>query len=432
MEVQMAHGQGTQLRDLLATLIHETLDESLAKALGVVERERKVDIVIFVWSLILGFPTGAKRTLSALRRSFEQASGQRMASSSFYNRFTPQMTKLLEKLVEHVLAVRSGPANSYQGRMIQGFEKLLALDSTVVRLHDMLQTVYPACPDGQSALKLHVVMNVLSGSPGRVKLSDGTTHDQGVWTRVGSWVKGCLLLFDLGYCNFHPFHRIDRQGGFFVSRMKSNANPLIVENLTTCAGRSIDLVGQKLQDVVGRLRRRVIDVEVELPVKLRRYRGKQRQITRRFRMIGIRNDNTGEYHFYVTNVGQERLSAEDVGHIYALRWQVELLFRRLRSHGRLHQLPTQQEHIVKALIWASILAVLVSQKLLWAMRLRDRGRHLPALRFQEVFESYARAILEEMVAHRRTSKLDLFDLIYHEAVDPNLDRVRSFDILDAA
>lgn len=159
--------------------------------------------------------------------------------------------------------------------------------------------------------------------------------------------------------------------------MKSNANPLVVENLTSCAGRSIDLVGQKLQDVVVRLRRKVIDVEVELPVKLRKYRGKKRQITRRFRMIGIRNDETGDYHFYVTNVGQQRLSAEDVGHVYALRWQVELLFRRLRSHGRLHQLPTQQEHIVKALIWASILAVLVSQKLLWAMRLRDRGRHLP-------------------------------------------------------
>jgi putative transposase len=51
--------------------------------------------------------------------------------------------------------------------------------------------------------------------------------------RVGPWVKDIILLFDLGFYKYQLFSRIAENGGFFVSRLKSNSNPLIVGvNLT--------------------------------------------------------------------------------------------------------------------------------------------------------------------------------------------------------
>ena len=48
---------------------------------------------------------------------------------------------------------------------------------------------------------------------------------------TGEWVADSLLLFDFGYYSFWLFDRIDANDGWFVTRVKSNANPEIVEEL---------------------------------------------------------------------------------------------------------------------------------------------------------------------------------------------------------
>ncbi len=58
---------------------------------------------------------------------------------------------------------------------------------------------------------------------------------------TGEWVAGALILFDLGYYDFWLFDRIDANGGWFVSRVKANADFEIVEELRTWRGNSIPL-----------------------------------------------------------------------------------------------------------------------------------------------------------------------------------------------
>jgi len=41
---------------------------------------------------------------------------------------------------------------------------------------------------------------------------------------LGPWLKGCILLLELGYFKYLFFDRIVRYGGYFVSRLKKNAN----------------------------------------------------------------------------------------------------------------------------------------------------------------------------------------------------------------
>jgi len=56
----------------------------------------------------------------------------------------------------------------------------------------------------------------------------------------------------------------------------------------------------------------------------------------------------------------------------------ELLFSRMKSILRLHQLPFSEDHIVRALIWASLLAVPCSNVLVELMRRlspRDGSSH---------------------------------------------------------
>ena len=311
----------------------------------------------------------------------------------------------------------------------EGFRQLLAVDSTVVQLHDLLADEWESTqPDG-AATKLHVVANIIEGKANSVKLTDQTTPDTGPWKRIGPWVRNSLLMLDLGYYDFHLFHRIDQQDGFFISRVKSNANPTITGSNMSCRGRSIDLAGTQLKDVLPRLRRKVIDVNVELDVRLRRYRGRRRTIQKQFRMVGVRNDETGDYHLYFTNIAPETMDAATIAQAYALRWQVELLFTRLKTTFRLHQLPTSKPAIVRILIYASILALLVSNVLLKSMRKLRPDRVFPARRMDAVFRDFSELILLSIASRRCDGEIDLFRLMLYEAADPNRIRERSHDIL---
>ena len=302
----MARHQSTLTLEFLTTFLPDFLIEKYARALGVVERDRKVDPVLLVWTLILGFPAGAKRTLASLRRRFQQAAGLTVARSSFHARLTRPLAELLKKLVDWRLSMGRHESDSEGG--LAGFKELLALDSTVVQLHKMLAPQWQSTdPDGAAA-KLHMVTNVVSGSPNRVQLTGQRTSDVGPWKTIGSWVTDCLLLIDLGYYEFHLFWRIDQKGGSYLSRAKSNANPRIVGSNQAVRGNAIDLVGHKLQDVLGRLKRRFIDVEVEVPVKLRKYRGTRSTRQMRMRLVGVRNDETGDYHLYFTNIDADTLT----------------------------------------------------------------------------------------------------------------------------
>ena len=51
---------------------------------------------------------------------------------------------------------------------------------------------------------------------------------------------------------------------------------------------------------------------------------------------------------------------EDARGLYALRWQIEVAFKGLKSVGRLHRLPSRKPNVVKILIHATLLFMTLS------------------------------------------------------------------------
>lgn len=414
------------MRAALQPVLDRRVVEAAARAEGVVRRQRKVDVYALIWTLVLGFHLGETRTLSGLRQLYQQVSGQRLSPSSFYERLSSKMASLLRRLAQEALAAQPRGMALPSGALA-GFQELLAVDATVLKLHSLLQRAFPGTASPASA-KLHVVMNVCDGSARRVKLTSGQTGDTAPWQRVGGWVRDRLLLFDLGYYHFHLWHCIDQNGGFFLSRAKTNCNPVITAVNRTWRGRSIDVVGQTVQEVLPRLDRELLDVEVEVSYAKRAYRGKQATLRRTFRLVAVRNDKTGHYHTYLTNIPADKLPAEQIRATYALRWQVELLFKAMKSHGHLDHLPSTKRCVVECLVWASVLAAVASAALYKAVRHAvDAHRYLPPLRWAALFARFALPLLE-LVLHLSRAPQALWALLLEEAVDPNRKRAdRAFE-----
>jgi putative transposase len=428
----MARRHPIGLRDRLATLLPKQLVRDVARETDFVVRIRKILPEVFVWTLALGFACGSERTIAGLRRAYELATGASLVPSAFYDRFDATLVQFLRRLVALLLDKVTEPSRALAGAL-DGLKALVVTDSTVIRLRELLAGKYPGSRTNHSkaAMKLHVVLGAGRRS---IKVTSGRAND-GKTFSVGPWVRDSLLLFDLGYFKYQLFDCIRRNGGFFVSRMKKNANPKIVAIHRKWRGRSVPVVGERLLDVLKRLQRQILDVEIEVDFKRRAYDGKRSGASTRFRLVGVLNEETKEYHLYITNLPGDRFPAAAVARIYRARWTIELLFKSLKSDFALEDMPSESAPVVEALLYATILTWLASQELLAAVRARLKrdARRATDRRWTRLFRAYALQILQLLVGPpSRSEQLACVveRTLLYEALDPHLNRASITEVAE--
>jgi putative transposase len=434
-EDPMARPKSMPLRDTLVKFFPAAIIMAMARSVGATIRQRKVDIVIFIETLVLGFSSGRNRTIAQLRRTYERATNTTIEESSFYDRFNKGLVKLLKTMASEAFGKLDGLGRELTGPLAV-FRDLIFTDSTVMRLHDLLEKTYRGSRTNHSkaALKMHAIMSVLGKGANSIKLTEGRRHDGPVF-RVGKWVRDRLLIFDLGYFNYQLFSCITRNQGYFISRLKGCANPLIVSQNIKHRGRAVTVVGSKLRTVLSDLSRQTLDVMAEVPFKHRAYAGKASSAKQLLRVVGVRDPVTGEYHLYMTNIPVERLTAEEVAQVYAARWEIELLFKELKSYYRIADLPSRKQEVVEALLYAAVLTLALSRRLLAEVRRKLKGmaKRLPEQRWAAIFSEMAKDLLTMLTYPRNETRLverSLIRTMLHEAVDPNVSRLSLLESIE--
>jgi len=87
----------------LTTLFSSELLEEHAEELGVVERDRKLQIPAFVWVFVFGIAAGESRILAGFRRSYNLITDEAILLSGLYQRLTPTLAEYFRILVETAL-----------------------------------------------------------------------------------------------------------------------------------------------------------------------------------------------------------------------------------------------------------------------------------------------------------------------------------------
>ncbi|RCV62769.1 putative transposase, partial [Methanophagales archaeon] len=193
-------------------------------------------------------------------------------------------------------------------------------------------------------------------------------------------------------------------------------------------GNSVDVVGKKLRDIIPYLMREILDVEVEVEFKRRKYKGKESTVKRRFGVVCAFNPESGEYHAYLTNIRVEILSAADIALLYRARWEIELVFKELKSNYRMDQIPSANPNIVKCLIWVAILTLMCSRRILQLIRNAnpENANRYTHLRWAKVFTQQADRLLTEVVECMglKLDMLTIYDIYLSQGCDPNVKRER--------
>ena len=329
-----------------------------ARAANLVERERKFDFVALFYTLSFGFAAGSDRSIQAFLEQFvETAECDELAYSSFTNWFSPALVATLRAILDDAIENLDPGRNELRGRL-NHFRDVLAVDATFISLYQDAKDVYTATGDDEAGLKLHLTESLATGLPIRYQTTQGTTQERSQLP-TGEWVAGALILFDRAFYDFWLFDRIDAHDGWFVSRVKANANPEIVEELRSWRGNSITLEGKSLQAVLDDLQRQEIDALVEL--EFDRKRGSSRSATNEFRLVGLLDEEDDEYHLYFTNLPRAEYSAPDIAQLYRARWEIELLFKELKSRFRLDEINTTDPYIIEALVIMAAISLMMSR-----------------------------------------------------------------------
>ena len=423
------------LQDTLLELFPSEVLQRIAEETGFIQRHRKVDPVAFFWAVTLEAGVYLQRSLEQLRFVYNQKAPKPLYSyASFYDRFTPELVEFLHQCVAYGLSqLRSAPGNRLSPKLDR-FEDILIQDSTVVRLYASLATIYPPVLTNHptAGVKIATLVSVRANGPKRVELVPESTNDRDT-LKVGAWVKNAVLLIDLGFYKHQAFARIEENGGFYLTRLNTLVNPRLVRSHRVHRGAAIDLEGKRWKEVLPHLRREVVDAEVEIDFDRRKYGGHRSGDTLTARLVAVWNEETRKYHVYLTNLPVEVLSAEEVAQLYGCRWEIELVFKELKSEYALDRVNTSKREVVEALLWASLLTMVVSRRLHTAVRERVkeeyRARYTP-IRWARAFREQSGRILDTLMdrLHRKRIApeplLEIARALLARAIDPNAGRRR--------
>jgi putative transposase len=422
---------GKALTDAFPT---KFLDDTAHKV-GLVKRERKIKPVVLFWAFVFTVGVHIERSLSMLKRNYLRMHKTKLSDSSWYERFSPELAEYFHQCAIHGIEHLAETAHRAVSERLKTFLDVIIADSTVIRLNEKLAKYWPTTRTRKAAagVKVSVIVSAFANSLKSVSIFGERTNELKT-LRIGPWIKGRILLFDLGYYAHQLFARIKDNDGYFVSRVKEIADPLIISSLRSCRGNSIDLAGKHIRDVLPRLRREVLDLIVEIELKRRAYNGKRKGDTERFRLVAIYNKDERRYHLYITNICAAVLSAEEIAKLYSARWEIELVFKELKSKYAFDVIKTTKKFIVEALIWSTIVVLLVSRIIYLEVRRMGEEQGKSAVRFTQMRWSslFARGTELYLTTVMMYLGIDYTLDDYHqvqmsEALDPHVNRKRFRD-----
>ena len=150
--------------------------------------------------------------------------------------------------------------------------------------------------------------------------------------------------------------------------------------------------------------------------KRRQYRGTRSRYTKRFRVVGVRNEDADDSHLSITNLPRKEFLPEDIATLYGCRWEVETLFRGLQTQYELDEFDTSNPVVVEILLYAALLLLLVSRELLDLVTEQvDDEIVFPPERWAATFQSHAQLILHELGEFLGSSPPPLLGLLIEDA-----------------
>lgn len=220
------------------------------------------------------------------------------------------------------------------------YSKLYIVDSTTIGLfQEILKNAGRTPLNGKrkGGVKAHTLMKAEEDVPCLVKLNAASSHDTPFIQKM-KLPKGSIVTFDKAYNDYTQYELWSKEKVTWVTRLRQSAvwqqiKSRLVSDKETQAG-----VIEDQEVILGHTTHKNV----------------QRVKARRVRYID--KDSQKEFVFITNNL---RMKASTIAQIYQKRWQIEVLFKRIKQNFPLSNFLGDNENAIRIQIWCALIADLI-------------------------------------------------------------------------
>lgn len=289
-----------------------------------------------------------KTSLESIRRTIKEQTNTDIKRSGFWERIATKrhenfLRLILNSLMQKIyLPISSGQILLKKLKVVNVF----IIDSCTFSLWDGAKEQYSGAFT-TAGIKYHACFNLMNLKLDWFKITPSSVHDSQCFPDINT-LKDSLIIFDLGYFDFLLLYQINKIGGFFLTRIKSNSVILIKEIVKGLYHKRY--IGQSILSIKNRRKKDdIIEVLID--------KSCQSGEILSCRAIGFWHPENKVYHWYLTNLS---VSAEIIYPLYRIRWQIELIFKSCKQSLNAARFTTNNEHIIRSLLLGSLIAQFIS------------------------------------------------------------------------
>ena len=222
----------------------------------------------------------------------------------------------------------------------QLLKRVFLIDSTTISLFKAIMKCVGRKPiDGKSkgGIKVHTMLNAYEQVPQLIHFTDAATHDHTFLSKLNLQPHQ-IAVFDRAYVDYQQYAKWTTNNVHFVTRLKDNAvydgleEMEIPDNIPT-----------------GYLK----DEKIQISYKNEH----QKEELLFLRRVVYYDEEKKRLFQFLTNIFD--MTAEEIGQLYKMRWQIELLFKQLKQNFPLKYFLGDNENAIKTQIWCTLIANLL-------------------------------------------------------------------------
>jgi len=354
---------------------------------GFIKRLRKLSCSGFVQTLVFGWLSNPNSTLEELCQSASTL-GIDISPQGLNKRFTAQAADCLQKVLETAVSqVVAGESVAIP--VLQRFNGVHIQDSSTITLPDELGVTWSGCggsssKNTSSSVKTQIRLDLNTGKLAGPYLQSGRENDKNPQVHWESLPSGALRIADLGYYSLKEFRKMDSDGVYWLSRMKSCSILYYQDKRWDLLGflehhcrnimDSIDtqiLLGDKEQVPCRLLAVRVSDDVA----RLRRCKLLS-EAKDKGRKVSDKALKLASWAILGCNIPHEMLSLDEAFVLMRTRWQIELIFKLWKSHGCIDEWRTKNPWRILCEVYAKLIVMIIQHWILLAGCWRYPNRSL--------------------------------------------------------
>jgi hypothetical protein len=346
----------------------------IARTTGFIKRNSKLSGVNFLKSLLFNEMPINQTTLTSIKSDLEEQHNCSISRVALHKRFGREAVDFLKQVLSRQLS-NNIDFKEFENQLTN-FSGVCIKDSTKLKLPDCFIKDFPGYggSHGKTAnLCIQYEYDILSGNSKSLYFTKVNRNDQrDAKETLDSIEPNTLYIRDLGYITSSYLKGVIKKQAYFVNLLpkigvyqkKNNVfEKLNWEKLhhemqkSGCSSKEIEVFIGPEKDIKVRL--------VLFPVCPTKVEKRLRRATKRGSRKTDRYQYSKEYkiksHYdiIITNVPKEVLSTSQLQKTYKLRWQIELIFKAWKSHGKIDNLKAMKKerlqcHLLAQLIWLSL------------------------------------------------------------------------------